>query len=534
MNVAAHLSTWAVRQPDALALAIARPGGRGFDELTAAELNTRCDRVAHALELAGVVRGMRTVLMVGPSFEFFALVFALFKIGAVPVVLDPGMGLRRMGRCLERVEPDAFIGVPRAHVGRLLFGWGRGSVRVLITVAGPKAWGGHRLERLVDRVGDASFPTCRPEPDDTAAIFFTSGSTGPPKGVVSTHRVFAAQLEAVRTTWGIEPGERDLSTVPLLALFGPALGVASIVPDMDVSRPATVDPRRLVEAIEAYGCTTMFASPALIDRLGRHCEVNGLELPTLRRAISAGAAASSAAIQRFQGLLGPGVEIFTPYGATEAMPMTSIGSRTILDATRERTDRGRGVCVGRPVAGLDLEIVRILDEPIETWNDELRVAAGEVGEIVVRGEVVTPSYYGLEAANRLAKIEGRHRTGDLGYLDRDGRLWICGRKNHRVAGPDGTMFTLCCEAVFNVHEKVARSALVGVDDVPVLCVEIEASHRNCDRDALTQDLLAIARAHDHTETIETILYHRGFPVDVRHNTKIVREELAVWARRELA
>ena len=554
INVASFLADLARSQPDALAVAVS--DGRGPDgsacyvELTALELHRRSDRVAHALVGVGIGSGVRTVLMVEPSLDFFALTFAMLKVGAIPVMVDPGMGIKNLGECLDEAEPEAFIGVPKAQAARVVLGWARQTVRTKVTVGRRFFWGGHTLSKLEARAPRDPFPILQPDPEQTAAILFTSGSTGVPKGVVTPFRVFAAQVKALRDVYGIRPGERDLATFPLFALFGPALGMASVVPDMDASRPADADPRRLFEAFRDYDCTNLFASPALIDKLGRYCVDEGLQLTSLRRAISAGAPASNPALERFQQCLPDGIDVLTSYGATESLPVSVLGSREILRETRQLTDRGRGVCVGRPTPGVEVRIVPIHDEPIESWTEKLPLSQGEIGEIVVRGAVVTPSYYKRPQATKLAKIptvdgDAWHRMGDVGYLDEQGRLWMCGRKSHRVDAETGTMYTIPCEAVFNTHPAVRRSALVGVAGVgkpssgrrthttPLICVE-RVPEATIGNGRLTEELLEIARSHEHTRAIDTVLYHPAFPVDVRHNAKIFREKLAVWAAKQLA
>lgn len=529
-NVAAWLPELAADRPDSLAVAVAQAPGR-YRELSAAELDALCDRTAHGLTRAGIVKGTRTVVMVKPSPEFFAVTFALFKIGAVPVLVDPGMGIRNLGQCLAEAAPTAFIGIPRAHLGRRLFGWAKDSLEILITVGPRLLWGGYKLDKLCAAAPSEVFPVDDSKADQVAGILFTSGSTGVPKGVVYTHSTFAAQVDLLRTVYRITPGEVDLSTFPLFALFGPALGMASVVPLMDASRPAACDPRHLADAIERFSCTNMFASPALVDKLGRHCEQHGIELDSLRRVISAGAPASTQALERLSRHLPGGTEIHTPYGATEALPVTSIASSVILSETRHATDQGGGVCVGVPVPGVDIAIIRISDEVLENWQDELRLPSGEIGEIVVRGPVVTESYFGRPESTALAKIHDRastwHRMGDVGYLDASGRLWMCGRKTQRVATADALLFTIPCEAVFNVHPAVRRTALVGVHQRPVLCVELEGGHS--ESSDLTEELRQLGKGQPHTAGIETFLYHPKFPVDVRHNAKIFRERLAVWA-----
>ena len=539
VNIAGHLPEMARRQPDTPAIIFPRKHRR----LTFRELDSLSDRIAYGLVACGIGRGVRTVLMVSPGPEFFALTFALFKVGAVPVFIDPGLGIGNLKKCLAEAEPYAFIGIPTAHVARLLFGWGKGTLRTFVTVGRRLFWEGTTLANLIEKQPLLSFPLAPTERDDVAAILFTSGSTGTPKGAVYSHGNFAAQVEALRHVYNIEPGEIDLPTFPLFALFAPALGMTAVIPEMDFTRPGSVNPRKILTAIEDYGVTTMFGSPALINRVGRYGAEHGKRLLSLQRVISAGAPVPAAVLERFMGMLNQGAEIFTPYGATEALPVCSIGSNEILGKTRRITDAGGGICLGRPVDGVRLEIIEISEEPIPVWHDSLRVPSGKIGEIVVQGEQVTQSYYNRPAADRLAKIadqaSGRlfHRMGDLGYKDDEGRIWFCGRKSHRVAASDETLFTIPCEAVFNTHPGVFRTALVGVGEpgrqLPILCVELEKGAK-VDRAKVRLELLAIGSAHAHTHGITTILFHPAFPVDIRHNAKIFREKLAIWAARRLS
>jgi acyl-CoA synthetase (AMP-forming)/AMP-acid ligase II len=294
--------------------------------------------------------------------------------------------------------------------------------------------------------------------------------------------------------------------------------------------------------------TNLFGSPALIHRVGEAGAKRGVRLPTLRRVISAGAPVPASVLETFAALLAPGVQLFTPYGATEALPVTSIGSAEILGSTRQETDRGAGICVGRPVGGIRVKIIQISDEPIAEWSDAFIAPFGQVGEIVVQGPVVTHAYFHRPDATALAKIvdpgagpgQGGvwHRMGDLGYHDAQGRIWFCGRKSQRVITAEGTLFTIPSEAVFNTHPEVARTALVGVGPPgqmrPVLCVEPRKwPLAQAERDRLRTELLERGATRPHTRPIKDVLFHRSFPVDIRHNAKIFREQLAVWAARRL-
>jgi olefin beta-lactone synthetase len=544
LNIAHRLKQMSRRLPFKRAVvypaARDRNGRVAYAHYTFDQLEKESDRIAHGLTAAGIGRGIRTVLMVRPSLDFFALIFAIFKCGAVPVVVDPGMGLSRMVSCFRESDPAAFIGIPPAHVLRVLFPGYFRSVKKWITVGKRWFWGGQTLENLRrDPWRPYTSPPTRQ--DETAAILFTTGSTGPAKGVVYTHGNFDAQILHIQKHFHIAEDEIDLPTFPLFALFDPALGMTAVIPDMDPTRPALVDPTKIIEAINDHGVTNMFASPALLHRVGGYCQKHGIQFPTLRRVVSAGAPVYPDNIDRFAKLLGPHAEIHTPYGATEAVPVISIGSREILSETRQKTEQGFGICVGRPIYGSDVAVIRISDDPISRWTDDLLVADGEIGEIAVRGNLVTKSYFRRPESDKLAKIPFRdgfwHRMGDLGWRDSKDRIWFCGRKNHRVQTSSGTLFTIPCESIFNQHPAIFRTALVGIgrpgEQIPVICVERYPGDNRIHRRQLRRELTELAQNSVVTRDIRLFLFPRKFPVDIRHNSKIFREKLSRWAEKKI-
>jgi acyl-CoA synthetase (AMP-forming)/AMP-acid ligase II len=547
VNVATHLAELAALEPYRQAVIFPQSHDSrrrvAYTHYTFDQLNRESDVLAHGLEQIGIRRGVRTVLMVTPSLDFFSLTFALFKLAAVPVLVDPGMGIRNLGRCLGEAQPEAFIGIPKAHLARRILRWARATIRTTVTT-GSRWMGGQYSVAQLREMGIKRGPFVMPDTraDETAAILFTSGSTGSAKGVVYTHGIFAAQVEMLRTIYGIERGEVDLATFPLFALFGPALGMTAIIPEMNPTKPAEVDPVKIIEAVENFGVTNLFGSPALINRVGRYGAARGIKLPSLRRVISAGAPVPASVIERFTRMLRPGVEVFTPYGATEALPVASIGSNTILQETRFATDLGNGVCIGHPVAGLQVKIIEISDESLPKLDESVLAKPGEVGEIVVNGPVVAAEYWNRPQATEVAKMrdaEGRlwHRMGDVGRFDETGRLWFYGRKGHRVDTPEGTHFSISCEGIINTHPDVFRSALVGVEQAgrlwPVICVELEESGQKRPWQEIESELWNLAKGNPHTSEIRAFLVHRQFPVDIRHNAKIFREKLAIWAAKEL-
>ena len=497
-----------------------------------AELARDVERLASGLLRAGLHPGDRIALLVPPSRDLYACTFALFRAGLVPVLIDPGIGFRNMGRCLAEAEPVAFIGSPKAHLARILGRWAPTS-RLNIVADGSVPG----MSRLRDDHADEPFTGGVEDLEATAAVLFTSGSTGAPKGAVYTHGMFAAQVAALRSLFDVKEGEVSVPTFPLFGLFDAALGQTCVVPEMDFTRPGSVDPMSIVGPVQKHGAHQLFGSPALLDRLGRFGEKHGVALPSLRRVMSAGAPVSAKVLERVTKMLAPGVQVFTPYGATEALPVALIGSDEVLGETAAMTEQGGGVCVGRPVPGAEVAVMRISDGPVSEWDDGLRVRAGEVGEIVVKGPMVSREYLRRPEATAAAKIRDgsqvRHRMGDLGRQDEKGRLWFYGRKAHRVRVPGGVLYTIPVEGVFNAHPAVKRTALVGVGGRPVLCVEKESSTKMNDAD-LTKELLSIGARHSHTKTVTTILFHPSFPVDIRHNAKISRESLSVWAAGRLS
>lgn len=546
-NIAAFLPQMAARRPDALAIVMPAGkdahGKRCYSHLTYRQLDAWSDDIARGLLAAGLQRGMRTVLMVRPSLEFFALTFALFKAGIAPVMVDPGLGRRQLRQCLDEAQPQAFIGIAVAHVARIVLGWAR-SATLLVTVGGPRLWGGLDLKAITERGRAAGQAPVLADtgPDDLAAILFTSGSTGPAKGVVYHHRHFVAQVELIRQTYAIEEGELDLPTFPLFALFDPALGMTTVVPQMDFSRPASVDPQMLAELIDDWGITNVFGSPALLDTVVRHAQRAEATQPvrwrSVRRVISAGAPVPAAVLEGMHTILPANAEIVTPYGATECLPVASIGSREVLAQTRAQTETGAGVCVGRVVAPNQVRIIAISDGPVPDWRDDLTLPQGEVGEITVLGPTTTTAYWGRDDATAKAKIPRPqgvvHRMGDVGYFDAEGRLWYCGRKGHRVELPGRTLHTAPVEEILNTHREVRRTALVplltAAGTVPLVWIE-RLPGGQLSESQLCDELRQLCLCHDALRDIERFAIHPRFPVDIRHNAKIGREALAAEAQR---
>lgn len=547
VNVGGRLTAMAERVPRQVA--VVEPlerddtGRRRYRSLTFRELDDDSQRIAAGLDAIGVRPGMRLVLLVRPGIDFISLVFALFKAGVVTILVDPGLGRSNMLSCLEESRPDGFIAIPLAQAVRRFYSARFPQARFDVTVGRRWFWGGPTLESL--RANPT--PNYRPATvtaDDPAAIIFTTGSTGPAKGVLYRHGNFARQVDEIRSMYGIQPGEVDLPGFPLFALFNAAMGVTTVIPDMDFTRPAAANPKNILEAARDWNVTQAFGSPALWNTVGRYCEATGDRMPTLRRVLSAGAPVPPHVLRRMKSAMAPNGVLHTPYGATEALPVASISDAMVLGETAARTAAGAGTCVGRRFPGIEWRVIRIDDGPLADIGDTREMPIGEIGELMVRGPVVTSEYVTQVAANALHKVrDGErfwHRMGDVGYLDERDRFWYCGRKSHRVRTASGTLFTDPCEAIFQGHGRVYRAALVGVGVAPaqrpVVVVETwpdQPCRSAADRAQLIAELRELAASHPLTAGILDVLVHPSLPVDIRHNAKIFREKLAIWAAREL-
>jgi len=548
VNVGLRLSDTARQNPQGMAVAMPQgrdpSGKRIYKSLSFRELDADSNLLADGLAWMGVRPGTRLVLMVPPSIDFISLVFAMFKAGVVTVLIDPGMGRRNLIRCLADSEPEGFIGVPLAQAVRTVLRGRFPKAKYNVTIGRRWFWGGRTIAQLRARRLSEGFRPVATREDDPAAIIFTTGSTGPPKGVLYRHGNFNRQADEIRDFYRIQPGEVDLPGFPLFALFNCAMGVSTVIPDMDPTRPARVDPRNIIEAIRDWSVTQAFGSPALWNVVGRYCEANKIVLPTLKRVLSAGAPVPPHVLKRMKAAIPPDGDVHTPYGATEALPVASISASEVLGETAACSATGGGTCVGRRFPGIEWRVIRITEEPIANIADAEGLPRGEIGELMVRGPVVTTEYVTRTDSNPLHKIrEGAtvwHRMGDVGYLDESDRFWFCGRKSHRVITEDGTLFTIPCEAIFNQHPSVYRSALVGVgardQQRPVIIVEPWPQKRpasKAEQEQLMAALADLASQHQHTVGIRDFFLLDALPVDIRHNAKIFREKLAVWAARKL-
>jgi acyl-CoA synthetase (AMP-forming)/AMP-acid ligase II len=543
-----------VSRRDPERIAVIEPDGRNPDGTrryrrhTYRELSLDVESVAVGLRDVGIAERTRTVFMAPPSYGACVIGLALTRVGATTVWIDPSVGYRNVADRLRRLDVEAFVGIPLAHLGRITFGWGPRFRSKTIVIGTPGFPGAHSVESL-RRPMPAVIRPPAVDPGDAAAIMYTTGSTGPAKPALYRHRNLCNVYRLAHRTWRFDRRRNapvDMAVFPAFFSIGLSAGGTIVVPPINyvLQTPAKVDPRALLEVIRDCGVQTLFASPVILENLARLGRDEGASAPSLHTVIGGGAPLYAHVIAPLRGMMGTDGEVHADYGATEALPATEMPGGEALSETYHLTARGAGLCVGRPFAGVRVKIVEIVEGPIPTLADARELRTGEIGEVLVRGPHVSPEYADDRAStykNKVVDDDGGvwHRLGDAGYLDDGGRLWCCGRVSHRIDLPTGRLFPLLCEPIFDEHPAVRRSGLVGVPaarasrgssgTTPVLCVELEEGARGCDLESLRDELLAIAAENPTTSPIWHVLFHPRLPVDPRHNSKIERPELSRWA-----
>ncbi len=547
-NVGSRLSLQAAILPDAIA--IASPVGshrqrdhRRYETISMLDLERRSSSIAAGLQAMGIGPGKRIGLLVRFGEDFIALVFAVLKTGATLVLIDPGMGRKNLIDCLAATQPNGFIALPIVHAILRFYKPRFPNAKMNVTAGRwlpslPTITVSH-LEKYAP--SDLRIPNTLA--DDPAAIIFTTGSTGPPKGVLYTHGTFNAQIDQVSSHYAIQPGGKDLSCFPLFGLFNAVMGTTTILPDMNPIRPADVDPLRLLDAIDQWQINQSFGSPALWTKVGGFCAKTGRRMDSLQCVLSAGAPVPPRILEQVRNAMRGDGCVYTPYGATEALPIASIESRMVLQETAIQTRQGAGTCVGTRFSGIQWKIIGIQDKPIASLHEVECLPTNQIGELMVHGAVVSKQYVTREDQNAIHKVwDGEnvwHRMGDIGYLDDQDRFWFCGRKSHRVISNHRVMFTETIEAIVNTDPEVYRSALVGTGDRfsqdPMVILERwpkNMHERKINDTELTKSILQKLQNNPRScEVHRAVVYPGKLPTDIRHNSKIFREQLTDWANK---
>lgn len=538
MNISARLTNFAKTTPDKRAVVFPHYNKKtkryDYSSLTFKELDILSNKFALQLSKLGLKKGDKTLLFLKPGLDFAAMTFALFKLGVVPVFIDPGMGMKNLFKCIKESSPVGLIAESQIHFLKHFYPGVFKTVKMNVT-NGSFSWGKMLTLKKMKKEKVQSFTPSEFDAEDTAAILFTSGGTGTPKGVVYTHAIFDQQTSVLQELYQLTNNDIDMPGFPLFSLFTIAMGMTSCIPDLDPTRPGSCDPQKIVQNIFDLSPTFVAGSPAIWERVADYCLENDLVLPSIKYVVMFGAPVSVSIHRKFKTLL-PNGTTYTPYGATEALPVSNISGQFILKNTAQFTEDGFGTCIGKAVPGIEIKIIKISDESLSHFDPSLELPRKVVGEIIVKGSVATKEYLNLPDKTREAKIYEQdnsfwHRMGDLGFIDDAGFLWFCGRKAHRVITKDDILFPIPCEAIFNKHPAVKRSALVGLgkpgQQTPAIVIERKDGQYLSGklRSIFENELLSVARKFPHTKNIHIVYLSKSFPVDVRHNIKIDRLKL---------
>jgi len=504
-------------------------GNYRYVHYTFEQLESKINQFSNALVSEGVRKGDKALLFVRPCLDFSALVFALFKVGAVPVLIDPGMGRRPFLNALESCSPKVMIGIPKAHILRRLFPKAFKSVQTYFNYGNSSFLGAKSIIKL-SCAQSAEFSSVSVGADELGAILFTSGGTGRPKGVEYTHDIFISQTKALKDEFQLSENDVDCPGFPLFAMFTLSMGMTSCIPDMDPSKPAKACPKALSKIITDQSVTFAAGSPAIWKNLGQYCSKLNMQLPTMRALVMFGAPISIELHELFSKAL-PNGDTYTPYGATESLPVANARGKDVLQRS-EDIRNGKGVYLGRPLESVSVKVIRDVEEDIKSLEIIEEMPNREVGEFLVSSRTTTKSYYQMPGKTKLAKIYDPqtvwHRMGDVGYRDENGNLWFLGRKAHKINFDEKVHYSIAIEAIFNQHPEVEKSALIN-KAVPSIAIQRKDGKSKLSKNkanTFLRELVELAQKYEHTKSLSEFYLCSNFPVDVRHNIKIDRKLLS--------
>ena len=544
MNILTKIATHAKKNPLQKALIV--PKRRGFfkkkeKSITFSQLIEETKNLSEQLKLAGLEEKDRVLLFVRPSLYFPVIVLSLLKLKVIPIFIDPGMKKKFLFKAIKEASPKGLIAEAEIHWLALFFPKVFATCKIRMTTSS-FSFSKNVLKLptlLKKKLVHKELDTSCSQAEDTAAIIFTSGGTGIPKGVEYTQKMLTQQAEILAQNFAIDQKERDLSGFPPFSLLANSLGVTSVIAPLNPSRPAKVKPKVLLETLEDYKISFASGSPAIWYKLAYYCLEKKKTLPQLKSLLMFGAPVQTKMHHLYKNIM-PNGETYTPYGATECLPMSSISGSEIRNQTANKTKEGSGTCLGKALSGTQIKII----EENANYKDLSRTLVEkkpfEIGEIAVCAAQMSSRYFLNAKANQESKIKNRedgslwHRMGDMGYKDDDDRLWFCGRKAHHFIIKNKKFFSIPYEMVFNEHPDIKRCALIKItcisskDEKASLVIERIDQKTFLGREkklTFRKELETLAAKFCHEEQVKDFYLYNNFPVDTRHNIKIDRLKL---------
>ncbi len=540
MNVISLIEKEAEKTPHKKAVIF--PRGEEFTSYSYLELLNNCNKLSFFFSALGIKKRAHVLFFVKPSLNFSVITFSLFKLGAVPIFIDPGMGLSNLLSCVSKTKPEFLVTERKGILLRTFFRKTFASIKKTIcTKKFPAFFSIEKILATTTSPREISFPKLFSE--DAASIIFTSGGTGAPKGVLYTHGMFLEQVELLRREFSYTENDRDLPGFPLFSMMTIAMGVTSVIPELDPTKPALCEPGKIVKNIQDHKVTTIAGSPAIWERVGLYCKENKITLPTVRALVMFGAPIPKRLHDLFHPILTNGSS-YTPYGATECLPIASISAKELEETKLPESFPYKAICVGKVIFPTELKIVEETEKESESIENLKTLSSFEIGEILVKGKQVSPFYLGEKEATAKSKVKDGsyfwHKMGDLGFLDQEGRLWFCGRKAHkvRISNPQKDYYSIPTELVFNDHKAIKKTALIYLKEelcvTPALVIERFDGKTKLSRkeqEEFKNELFDRALSHENTKEIKCFFLHKKLPVDRRHNIKIDRQFLSSYFNR---
>lgn len=512
-----------------------------YKKYTYDQLSKDAESVAIGLRTNGIQELTRTICMTPPSYEATVVGLALQRVGATTLWIDPSVGFKNVAERLNKLKPEAFVGIPAAFIGRSIFGWGPRFSKKSIVING---WfpGALSLKSLSTQA-PSTITNPKVKPSDPAAVLYTTGSTGPAKPTLYTHQQYSQLYRVVHYSWRFDPSASppvDLAIFPAFFFIGISAGGTMVTPPIKFPKetPAKTSPKALLNVINDCKVQTCFASPIILENIAKYAVKNQIKTPSLKRIIGGGAPIYSFVKESLLQMMEKGGQVASNYGATEALPSTELEATEAISDTFKLTKNGKGLCVGRALLDVEIRIIPISKEPIPDISNTIFLSNNEIGEIIVRGQHISTSYFQDPESDYRNKIFDKngiwHRLGDVGYLDTKNRLWVCGRTNQSVESDHSYIFPLIVEPIFDEHPLVLKSGLVSLkknkQTIPVICVELIDKNKHQTKETC-KSILELGQKNEASRLVKNIIIVNKLPTDPRHNSKIERTKLARYVNK---